>query len=73
MVPLDIISENFDGAQYVYVVNSDEKAEKRFVKTGLVEGAYEEILEGLSVTDRVINEGARLVKENENVQVTNSL
>jgi RND family efflux transporter MFP subunit len=73
VVPLDIISENFDGAQYVYVVNSDEKAEKRFVKTGLVEGAYVEILEGLSVTDRVINEGARLVKENENVQVTNSL
>ena len=73
VVPLDIISENFDGAQYVYVVNSDEKAEKRFVKTGLVEGAYVEILEGLSVTDRVINEGARLVKENENLQVTNSL
>ena len=73
VVPLDVISENFDGAQYVYVVNSDEKAEKRFVQTGLVEGAYVEVLEGLRVSDRVIDEGARLVKENENVQVTNSL
>jgi RND family efflux transporter MFP subunit len=73
VVPLDVISENFDGAQYVYVVNSDEKAEKRFVQTGLVEGAYVEILKGLRVSDRVIDEGARLVKENENVQVTNSL
>ncbi len=73
VVPLDVISENFDGAQYVYVVNSDEKAEKRFVQTGLVEGAFVEILKGLRVSDRVIDEGARLVKENENVQVTNSL
>ena len=73
VVPLDVISENFDGAQYVYVVNSDEKAEKRFVQIGLAEGAYVEILKGLRVSDRVIDEGARLVKENENVQVTNSL
>ena len=73
VVPLDVISENYDGAQFVYVVNSDEKAEKRFVQTGLVEGAYVEILKGLRVSDRVIDEGARLVKENENVQVTNSL
>jgi len=73
VVPLDVISENFDGAQYVYVVNDQAKAEKRFVKTGLVEGAYVEILEGIRLTDHVICEGARLVKENENVQVTNSL
>jgi len=73
VVPLDVVSENFDGAQYVYVVNSDEKAEKRFVQIGLAEGAYVEILKGLRVSDRVIDEGARLVKENENVQVTNSL
>lgn len=73
VVPLEVISENFDGAQYVYVVNNSEKAEKRFVKTGLIEDAYVEILDGLRLSDRVISEGARLVKENENVQVTNSL
>jgi RND family efflux transporter MFP subunit len=32
VVPLDVISENFDGAQYVYVVNSDEKAENVLYK-----------------------------------------
>ncbi|MDA0780482.1 MAG: efflux RND transporter periplasmic adaptor subunit [Bacteroidetes bacterium] len=73
VIPLEVISENFSGEQYVYVVNENNKAEKRFVKTGLVEGDTVEVLEGLRKSDRVIDEGARLVKENENVQITNAL
>ncbi|CAI8160130.1 MAG: Cobalt-zinc-cadmium resistance protein CzcB [Bacteroidota bacterium] len=73
VIPLEVISENFSGEQYVYVVNENNKAEKRFVKTGLVEGDNIEVLEGLRISDRVIDEGARLVKENENVQITNAL
>jgi multidrug efflux pump subunit AcrA (membrane-fusion protein) len=73
VIPLEIVSENFSGEQYVYVVNANEKAEKRFIKTGFIEGANVEVLEGLSASDRVIDEGARLVKENENVQITNAL
>ena len=72
-IPLEVISENFSGEQYVYVVNENNKAEKRFIKTGLVEGDVVEVLEGLRTSDRVIDEGARLVKENENVQITNAL
>ena len=72
-IPLEVISENFSGEQYVYVVNESNKAEKRFIKTGLVEGDVVEVLEGLRTSDRVIDEGARLVKENENVQITNAL
>ncbi|CAI8319289.1 MAG: Cobalt-zinc-cadmium resistance protein CzcB [Bacteroidota bacterium] len=72
-IPLEVISENFSGEQYVYVVNESNKAEKRFIKTGLVEGDVVEVLEGLRIADRVIDEGARLVKENENVQITNAL
>ena len=70
-IPLEVISENFDGKQYVYLVNDSGKAEKRFIETGLIEGAVVEVLSGLSLTDKIIAEGARLVKENENVQVTN--
>ena len=73
VIPLEVISENFSGEQYVYVVNENNKAEKRFVKTGLVEGDNIEVLEGLRISDRLIDEGARLVKENENVQITNAL
>ena len=72
-IPLEVVSENFSGEQYVYIVNKNNKAEKRFIKTGLVEGDVVEVLEGLSTADRVIDEGARLVKENENVQITNAL
>ena len=73
VIPLEVISENFSGDQYVYVVNENNKAEKRFIKTGLVEGDTVEVLEGLRKSDRVIDEGARLVKDNENVQITNAL
>ena len=73
VIPLEVVSENFSGEQYVYLVNENNKAEKRFIKTGLVEGDVVEVLEGLRIADRVIDEGARLVKENENVQITNAL
>ncbi len=72
-IPLEVVSENFSGEQYVYVINKSNKAEKRFIKTGRVEGDVVEVLEGLRTADRVIDEGARLVKENENVQITNAL
>ena len=73
VIPLEVVSENFSGEQYVYVVDENNKAKKRFIKTGLVEGDAIEVLEGLFTSDRVIDEGARLVKENENVQITNAL
>jgi membrane fusion protein (multidrug efflux system) len=73
VIPLEVVSENFGGEQYVYIVDAENKAQKRMIKTGLVEGDDVEVLAGLSANDRVISEGARLVKENENVQITNAL
>ena len=73
VIPLEVVSENFEGTQYVYVVTESNKAEKRFIETGLVEGDVVEVISGLKPEDRVIDEGARLVKENENVRITNAL
>ncbi|MBL19547.1 MAG: efflux transporter periplasmic adaptor subunit [Flavobacteriaceae bacterium] len=73
VIPLEIISENFEGTQYVYVVTESNKAEKRFIETGLYEGDVVEVISGLKPEDRVIDEGARLVKDNENVRITNAL
>lgn len=73
VIPFEVVSENFSGEQYVYVVDETNKAQKRLIKTGQVEGNMVEVLEGLTEKDRVIGEGARLVKENENVQITNAL
>ena len=55
------------------MVSESNKAEKRFIETGLVEGNVVEVISGLEPGDRVIDEGARLVKENENVRITNAL
>ena len=71
--PLEVVSENFEGTQYVYVATESNKAEKRFIETGLVEGDVVEVISGLKPDDRVIDEGARLVKENENIRITNAL
>jgi len=73
VIPLEVISENFEGTQYVYVVTESNKAEKRFIETGLFEGDVVEVTSGLKPEDRVIDEGARLVKDNENVRITNAL
>lgn len=73
VIPLEVISENFEGTQYVYVVTESNKAEKRFIETGLFEGDVVEVISGLKPEDRVIDEGARLVKDNENVRITNAL
>ena len=73
VIPLEVVSENFEGTQYVYVVTESNKAEKRFIETGLVEGDVIQVISGLKPEDRVIDEGARLVKENENVRITNAL
>jgi hypothetical protein len=55
------------------VVTDSNKAEKRFIETGLVEGDVVEVISGLNPEDRIIDEGARLVKENENIRITNAL
>jgi len=73
VIPLEVVSENFEGTQYVYVATESNKAEKRFIETGLVEGDVVEVISGLKPDDRVIDEGARLVKENENIRITNAL
>ncbi len=69
IIPTNIISENSDGSEYVYSVNNDNTAQKIFIKTGNEENGYVEVIEGLKENDIIINEGARLVKEGQAVQI----
>ena len=69
IVPTNIISENSDGSEYVYSVNNNNTAQKIFIKTGNEENGYVEVIEGLKEKDIIINEGARLVKEGQAVQI----
>ena len=76
LVPQGIISENADGEQYVYVAveANDNKAvaKRRIIKTGKTQGSLVEALSGIQDGDLLIKEGARTVKEGQNVQILNT-
>ena len=73
LIPQSIISENAEGQQYVYVIknrkNSLGSAHKTIIETGKTEGDVIEILTGLKNGDEIISEGARSVKDGQEVKV----
>lgn len=75
LVPLSVISENQEGEQYVMVVAQGENgivAQRRSITTGKASGDLIEITSGLKVGDQVITEGARTVKEDQEIAIKNS-
>ncbi|MGF1556305.1 efflux RND transporter periplasmic adaptor subunit [Paucihalobacter sp.] len=76
LVPLNIISENAEGEQYVYKVNEKKNgyaiANRVIIKTGKTQGDLIEVLEGLSDNDEVIQEGARSVSDGQKIQIAES-
>ncbi|MGB5274443.1 MAG: efflux RND transporter periplasmic adaptor subunit, partial [Flavobacteriaceae bacterium] len=76
LVPQNVISENAEGQQYVYVAElSDSENEavvsRRIITTGRTQGKMVEILTGIGDGDLLVKEGARIVKEGQNVKIVN--
>ncbi|MBL1233452.1 MAG: efflux RND transporter periplasmic adaptor subunit [Vicingaceae bacterium] len=73
VLPQAIISENAEGEKYVYVVKKGKKnrnyAEKRLIKIGKIQNGVAEIIGGIANGDIIIDEGARTVKEQEQVLI----
>ena len=69
LIPANVISENASGEEFVFVVDNDNQAQKVFIKRGYAESGMVEVIEGLEDGATIINEGARLVKENQPVQI----
>ncbi|MGB5202623.1 efflux RND transporter periplasmic adaptor subunit [Eudoraea sp.] len=74
LIPQSLISENAEGEQYVYIateVDSNDMAvaRKQIISTGLTQGDYVEVLEGINPGEQVIMEGARNVRENQKVKI----
>ncbi|WP_461304787.1 efflux RND transporter periplasmic adaptor subunit [Aureisphaera sp.] len=76
LVPLNVISENAEGQQYVYTVAKDSTgtsgnslALRKFITTGKTQGDEIEVLSGLDNGDHIIIEGARSVKDGQEVQI----
>ncbi len=75
LIPQGIISENAEGQQYVYVAEkmSEDKAtaNRRIIETGLAQGRMVEVLSGVAEGELLIQEGARSIKEGQNVKILN--
>jgi RND family efflux transporter MFP subunit len=73
LIPQSIISENANGEEYLYVIenklNSVGTAKKMIIETGKTEGDYIEVLKGIKDGAEVILEGARSIKDGQEVKV----
>ena len=73
LIPQSIISENAEGQQYVYTIidKSDNKAtvKREFIETGKTQGDHIEVLTGIRNGEEIIDEGARSVKDGQEVKI----
>ncbi|TBN02415.1 efflux RND transporter periplasmic adaptor subunit [Hyunsoonleella flava] len=73
LIPQSIISENAQGEQYVYTISDKDgkkaKAKRAIISTGKTQGDYIEVLSGIANGDEIIEEGARSVKDGQEVKI----
>ncbi|MDB4533641.1 efflux RND transporter periplasmic adaptor subunit [Vicingaceae bacterium] len=73
LIPQSIISENANGEEYLYVIvkkiNNVGIAKKIIIETGQTEGDFIEVLKGIDNGSEVILEGARSIKDGQEVKV----
>ncbi|WP_394747755.1 efflux RND transporter periplasmic adaptor subunit [Spongiimicrobium salis] len=74
LIPQSIISENAEGQQYVFVAEktgaeNERQVKKHIITTGKTQGNVIEVLSGITAGDELIKEGARSVKEGQNVEL----
>lgn len=73
LIPQSIISENAEGQQYVYtIIDKNEnkaKAKRVIIETGKTQGDFIEVLSGLENGNEIIEEGARSVKDGQEVKI----
>lgn len=73
-IPQSIISENAEGEQYVYIATESESentaiVNRKIIVTGKTQGSMVEVLSGVSDGDQLVKEGARSVKDGQNVEI----
>lgn len=78
LIPPTVISENAEGEQYVYVaVDIDEnrigKAQKRVITTGKSQGNDVEVLSGIEPGEQIITEGARRIREGQDIEISEGI
>ncbi|MEW4923885.1 efflux RND transporter periplasmic adaptor subunit [Algibacter sp. 2305UL17-15] len=73
LIPQSIISENAEGEQFVYTISDKAdkkaKAKRAIIETGKTQGDNIEVLSGIKNGDEIIDEGARSVKDGQEVKI----
>lgn len=73
LIPQSIISENAEGQQYVYTITDKNdnvaKAKRVIIETGKTQGDFIEVLSGIENGEEIIDEGARSVKNGQEVKI----
>lgn len=73
LIPQSIISENAEGQQYVYTISNKSenkgKAKRVIIETGKTQGDLIEVLTGLENGSEIVDEGARSVKDGQDVKI----
>jgi len=74
LIPQSIISENAAGEQYAFVVSKANAeniatASKSIITTGKTQGDFVEVLSGIGSGQQIIQEGARSVKDGQQVKI----
>jgi len=73
LIPQSIVSENASGQEYLYVItkkiNNIGIAKKTIIETGQTEGDFIEVLKGIENGAEIILEGARSIKDGQEVKV----
>ncbi|MEM7107537.1 MAG: efflux RND transporter periplasmic adaptor subunit [Bacteroidota bacterium] len=74
LIPQSVISENADGEQYAFVAdniskNNTANVKKTIIKTGKTQGDFVEVLSGIADGASVISEGARSVKDGQEIKI----
>ncbi|MDG2396997.1 MAG: efflux RND transporter periplasmic adaptor subunit [Flavobacteriaceae bacterium] len=74
MIPIKNVLENSKGKSYVYKVIKDSnlyKTKKSFISLGKSYKNKIEVTNGIKVNDQIVNEGLRLIKDNQYVNIIN--
>lgn len=73
LIPQSIISENANGQQYVYTISdkveNKGKAKRIIIETGKTQGDFIEVVSGLENGSEIVDEGARSVKDGQDVKI----
>jgi RND family efflux transporter MFP subunit len=69
ILPLQCVKKD-DNGSYIYVINEDNTAIKKYIQTGLESNNKIEIVSGLGDTEKVVSVGQELIKENSKVKIS---